>query len=360
MQPDLDHLHHRLLKAGLSTRRVAIVLCVGNAALVLFGLMATTFESHAAGIFLIALLAGVYVLMRHLAIIELRDTGAAIMRGLRRPTPITFKALAYPAWDMIAMAGAVAIAKWLSDDYTPTFWYDWFLSLPVWLTPTFALLAVSRTYITIWSRARMRDVLILILTLQAGLLLSLGLALLIDPYSQIQKCLLYTLVLFAVGHPAIVFLRISYRLMEELVSWSRSKEETKSDGRRVLLYGTGAKCWLLIRELSFNKSEHVHRRSIIGMVDDDESLHARWVYGYMVLGGGKDLSRLIVAHQITGIVVTAELSPKSYSAVCELARQHGIELSEWNSGEQIIFPRPTDPKPRAALGSDPVSSDLLN
>ena len=66
------------------------------------------------------------------------------------------------------MAGAVAIAKWLSDEYTPAFWYDWFLSLPVWLTPTFALLAVSRTYITIWSRARMRDVLILFLTLRAG------------------------------------------------------------------------------------------------------------------------------------------------------------------------------------------------
>jgi len=277
MQPDLDHLHHRLLKSGLSTRRVAIVLCVGNAALVLFGLMVTTFESHAAGIFLIALLAGVYVLMRHLAIIELRDTGAALLRGLRRPTPITFKALGYPAWDMLAMAAAVAVAKLLSDDYTPNFWYDWFLSLPVWLTPTFALLAVSRTYITIWSRARMRDVLTLVLTLQAGLLFSLGLALLIDPYSEIQKCLLYTLVIFAIGHPAIVFLRVAYRLMEELVSWSRSKEQSRPDEERILLYGSGARCWLLLRELAFSKSESVHHRTIVGLVDDDESLHFRRV-----------------------------------------------------------------------------------
>jgi UDP-N-acetylmuramyl pentapeptide phosphotransferase/UDP-N-acetylglucosamine-1-phosphate transferase len=356
MQPDLDHLHHRLLKAGLSTRRVAIVLCVGNAGLVLFGLMVTTFESHAAGIFLIALLAGVYVLMRHLAIIELRDTGAALLRGLRRPTPITFKALGYPAWDMTAMAGAVAIAKWLSeDDYTPSFWYDWFLSLPVWLTPTFALLAVSRTYITIWSRARMRDVLILFLTLQAGLLLSLGLALVIDPYSQIQKSMLYTLVIFAIGHPTIIFLRVAYRLMEELVSWSRSKEQTRPDERRVLLYGTGARCWLLLRELGFSKSENIGGRTIIGMVDDDESLHSRWVYGYLVMGGGKDLPRLITTYKITGIIVTADLTPKSREAVCNLAHQGGIEISEWISSEQIIVPRPALSKSVVELESKPVS-----
>lgn len=355
MQPDLDHLHHRLLKSGLSTRRVAIVLCVGNAALVLFGLMVTTFESHAAGIFLIALLAGVYVLMRHLAIIELRDTGAALLRGLRRPTPITFKALGYPAWDMLAMAAAVAVAKLLSDDYTPNFWYDWFLSLPVWLTPTFALLAVSRTYITIWSRARMRDVLTLVLTLQAGLLFSLGLALLIDPYSEIQKCLLYTLVIFAIGHPAIVFLRVAYRLMEELVSWSRSKEQSRPDEERILLYGSGARCWLLLRELAFSKSESVHHRTIVGLVDDDESLHFRWVYGYLVLGGGKDLPRLIAAHKITGIIVAADLAAKSRESVCDLALEGGLEISEWVSGEQIIVPKPTVARPLPELQPKPVS-----
>lgn len=355
MQPDLDHLHHRLLKSGLSTRRVAIVLCAGNAGLVLFGLMATTFESHAAGIFLIALLAGVYVLMRHLAIIELRDTGAALLRGLRRPTPITFKALGYPAWDMLAMAGAVALAKRLSDDYTPSFWYDWFLSLPVWLTPTFALLAVSRTYITIWSRARMRDVLTLFLTLQAGLLLSLGLALLIDPESQIEKCLLYSLVIFGIGHPAIIFLRVVYRLMEELVNWSRSKEASKTDGRRVLLYGTGARCWLLLRELGFSKSEPAHGRTIVGMIDDDESLHSSWVYGYLVLGGGKDLPRLIATHHITGIVLTALLKPEAHAAVQELARQHNLELSEWCSGERVIFAGSAATRDISEVEAKPVS-----
>jgi len=73
MTADVEHLHHRLVKMGLSTRRVAIVLCVTNAVLVVFGLLLTTFQSHASGIFLLALLVFVYVLLRHMAVIELRE-----------------------------------------------------------------------------------------------------------------------------------------------------------------------------------------------------------------------------------------------------------------------------------------------
>jgi len=53
MTADVEHLHHRLAKAGLSTRRVAMVLCITNAVLVIFGLLITTFQSHASDIFLL-------------------------------------------------------------------------------------------------------------------------------------------------------------------------------------------------------------------------------------------------------------------------------------------------------------------
>ncbi len=337
MQPDLDHLHHRLLKSGLSTRRVAMVLCVGNIALVVFGLMVTMFESHAAGIFLIAFLAGAYVLLRHLAIIELRDTGNALMRGLRRPTPITFKALAYPAWDMAWMSLAVLVAKFLTETYTSDFWYDWFVSLPIWLTPTFALLAASRTYITIWSRARLRDVLILFLTLVLGLMLSLGLALLIYPDNQYQKILLVALSIFAIGQPAILALRVFYRVVEELVGWSRFGDSAKMGRRRILVYGAGSRCWLWLRYLSFANAEISTGRSIVGLVDDDSTLHGRWVYGYPVLGGRGDFAALIARHGINAIVVTADLTPESSAAVRQTCLEHGLELSEWTSGEQIII-----------------------
>ena len=68
MHADVEHLHHRLLKSGLSTRRVATILYITNGGLVVFGLLMITFKSHIYGIFLLALLASVYVLLRHMAV----------------------------------------------------------------------------------------------------------------------------------------------------------------------------------------------------------------------------------------------------------------------------------------------------
>lgn len=92
-QPDLDHLHHRLLKAGWSPTRVALSLCGIQAGLAGFGLLLTGLRSRAVGISLIAVLTIVVLLLRFLAFVELRDTWNLIRGGLGRPQRATFKAL---------------------------------------------------------------------------------------------------------------------------------------------------------------------------------------------------------------------------------------------------------------------------
>ncbi|HEY2329328.1 MAG TPA: MraY family glycosyltransferase [Verrucomicrobiae bacterium] len=218
MQPDVEHLHHRLTKSGLNTQQVATFLYVINGALVAVGLLITLFQSHAAGIFLIALLAGVYVLMRQLAVIELRETGRALLMGLRRPTHSTFKALAYPVWDMVWLAGSLALIMWVIEDQKVDFWHTWFVDLPVWVTPTFSLLALSRTYVTYWPRARLRDVLMVLFWLQTGILFSLGLALVIDPAGG-AKWVLRAILVAGISHPVIITSRLFYRCIEELDLW---------------------------------------------------------------------------------------------------------------------------------------------
>ena len=339
MQPDLEHLHHRLLKAGMSTRRAATLLCAGNATLVAFSLLITTFKSHATGIFLIALLAGAYVLMRHLAVLELRDTGQALLAGLRRPSHSMLKTLAYPVWDMVCLTGSVAIAMWALETPGAGFWHEWFLDLPVWVTPTFTLLAVSRTYQIIWTRARARDVFMLIAMLGLGLFLSLGIALLIDPYNNITKWLLWTLVVGALSHPLIVGVRMVYWLVEALAIWPSSQNELSPDSERMVLYGAGGRCRLFLRERGFNASRKGDGRIIVGLIDDEPSLHSQWVYGHMVLGGGKDLPRLIDPHHLTGIIITAGLRPEAREAVGELALKHELDLREWGFVERpVVLP----------------------
>jgi UDP-GlcNAc:undecaprenyl-phosphate/decaprenyl-phosphate GlcNAc-1-phosphate transferase len=328
MQADVEHLHHRLLKMGLSTRRVATVLCVINGGLVGFGLLMATFQSHASGIFLLALLAAVYVLLRRMAVIELRDTGKMLLAGLRRPTHAQLKALAYPVWDMVCLAGGVAIAMRIFDPSPVGFWRSWFLDLPVWVTPTFSLLALSRTYVIVWTRARILDVLMLLFTLAGGLLLSVGIALLIDPYHA-ANCVLMALVIGAISHPAIVGARVFYRCIEEIVLYLKSGSESNVPDERVVLYGAGGRCQLFLRERGFHDSRSFDNRTIVGLIDDETSLHFNWVHGHLVLGGLRDLPQLIPRHRITSIIITANLETRALETVQELASQYRLSLTEW-------------------------------
>jgi UDP-GlcNAc:undecaprenyl-phosphate/decaprenyl-phosphate GlcNAc-1-phosphate transferase len=335
MQPDLEHLHHRLIQSGLSTRRVAMFLCVLNGGLVMVGLLITLFRSHAAGIFLIALLAGAYVLMRHLAIIELRETGRALLMGLRRPTHSTLKALAYPVWDMVWLAGSLAFIMWELEEQKVGFWHNWFLELPVWVTPTFSLLALSRTYVTYWPRARLRDVLMVMFWLLMGILFSLGLALAIDPASA-SKWVLRALLVAGISHPVILISRLIYRCIEELELWLRRQGESVGETEKVLLYGAGVRAQLFLKDRAIKNAKHPDGRLIMGFIDDENTLRFQWVYGHLVLGGLKELPQLIIREKINRIIIVAELPPEKREAIQKIAGQTGIQLSEWYSEEHKV------------------------
>ena len=338
MQPDVEHLHHRLIQSGLSTQRVATFLYILNGGLVTVGLMLMLFQSHAAGIFLIALLAGVYVLMRQLAVIELRETGRALLMGLHRPTHATFKALAYPVWDMFWLAGSLALIMWVIEGQRVDFWHTWFVDLPVWVTPTFSLLALSRTYVTYWPRARLRDVLMVLIWLQAGVLFSLGLALVIEP-SASMKWIVRAILVAGISHPVLVASRLFYRCVEELVLWLK-RQGDPGETERVLLYGAGVRAQLFLKDRALRIAKNFDGRLILGFIDDEKYLHFQWVYGQLVLGGLTGLPALIERQKINRVIIVAELSPGSRRAIEEIAVQTGIRLSDWHPNERDIVLSP--------------------
>ncbi|MDA0989292.1 MAG: MraY family glycosyltransferase, partial [Verrucomicrobia bacterium] len=82
---DLDHIHHRLGRRGLSQPKIVTVLYMVGIALVAVGLLGMVFESHAIGIYILAFVGGTYVTVRHLARVELWDSGKILARGVHRP-----------------------------------------------------------------------------------------------------------------------------------------------------------------------------------------------------------------------------------------------------------------------------------
>jgi len=335
MQPDLDHLHHRLLAAGFTTSRVATSLYILNLGLVAFGLLAVTFKSRAAGLLMLAMLFGVYLILRHVAHIELRDTGRAILGGIKRPSYSALTSVAYQGWDIAVLAAALAFAMHLLEPARPDFWRAWFLDLPLWVTPSFSLLALSRTYLTTWTRVRGLDVLMLVTYLAGGLVLSLGLALLIDP-AQTRLWLLRGLLVGALSHPLILIVRLYYRAAEEIFMYFRNRGDRRVASTRILLYGAGARCQLFLKDRGFSAQRSQERSVIIGLVDDDPKLHGRWVYGYPVLGGACELSSLITRHRPTDIIVVATLREDCCSMLHQLALQSGVQLSEWFVSNRLL------------------------
>jgi UDP-N-acetylmuramyl pentapeptide phosphotransferase/UDP-N-acetylglucosamine-1-phosphate transferase len=341
MQADTEHIHHRLARSGFSTSRVATFLYGLNGALVTIGLTIMFFQSRAAGIFLIALLAGVYVFMRQLAVIELRETGSALLMGLRRPGHSTLRALAYPVWDMLWLAGSLAMIMWAVEGQRVDFWHTWFTELPVWVTPTFSLLALSRTYVTHWPRARLRDVLMVMFWLQAGILLSLGLALIIDPDS-VSQSLVRAILIIGISHPVIVASRLVYRCLDELVFWLRRQGDGSGELERVILYGAGVRAQLFLKDRALKIVKQPDGRNILGFLDDETGLHFQWVYGFKVLGGSRELPGLIERQKIGRVIIVSELLPQNLAAIHEIAARTGIKLSEWRPKEQEVSPLETE------------------
>jgi FlaA1/EpsC-like NDP-sugar epimerase len=122
----------------------------------------------------------------------------------------------------------------------------------------------------------------------------------------------------------------------------KPKTELHAEHERVVLYGAGGRCQLFLKEHGFNSASNFDGQLIVGLIDDEPTLHFKWVYGHMVLGGLKDLPHLITQHRIAGIIITAGLNPESRSVVRELAVQHGIRLSEWSFQNKIV-PPPVQP-----------------
>ncbi len=339
LQPDVEHLHHRLAKSGLSTQSVATFLYVLNGSFVTVGLAILFFHSQAAGIFLIAMLAAVYVLLRQLAVVELRETGRALLTGLRRPTHTTFKALLYPVWDMTVLSASLAFVLWEIEGVDLNFWHHWFLELPIWVTPTFTVLSLSRCYLIYWPRAQFRDFLMLVVCLVTGILVSLGLALIIDSGSR-SLWLMRALLVTATAHPLMVSARLLHRSLEELAMWFRIQGDPAGDTERILLYGAGAKARLFLLDHATRIARHSSQRNIVGLIDDELSLHNQWVYGQMVLGGFKELPRLIERHKISRVIVVADLLPENLAGIRELAARHKIKLDQWFLEERDISRRP--------------------
>lgn len=327
---DRDHLHHRLQAAGFSQRRAAWVLFAGAAALVTVALVAMMLSSYRAGVLMAAFAAFVYVVVRHLARIELIDSGRLIARGLRRPPSTAWCVFLAPLLDLgvLAVSFALVVAIVYPVAGLAQLKSHWLAQGPVAIGLPFLVLTFSGTYRRVWSRARISEYGVLAFWLISGIAVAVTIC---DSFSHVGYRRLIGSFLAYVGAavPGVMAVRVLPRLLQDAVAVLQRYQRGGPARTRVLLYGAGFRATLFLREQSFRSVEEMGRLEIEGFLDDDRNLQGRVVHGCPVIGTLDALTHVIDSRGIQGVVITADVGDEKRRRVGDVCERKGVSVWEW-------------------------------
>ena len=117
MSADTEHLHHRLADYGVNARNVSATLYLANALLVLVGLMSLLYSNFAIGLYVAAFCVVMYVTVRHVARLELWQSGLVIVYGLGDRVKPLSAFCTYAVLDLLGLGAAFLGTVWLLYPY---------------------------------------------------------------------------------------------------------------------------------------------------------------------------------------------------------------------------------------------------
>ncbi len=330
---DLDHLHHRLLRSGWSQRQVAIVLYAASACLVMTGLAAVAFRSlSGTGLYVIVFVAASYVVVRHVAHVELWDSGTALAKGLARLPRRFFVVPLYLAADLMTLVGSLVVADALVTGHVS--WravracvYDnalFFAGVPLLILMAFGM------YRRVWNRARTLDYFYLAAAATAGVVTGLGFSMMEDARRLAHDASRAGLMLMLIL-PGLVGVRLVRRLLHDGLADMTRRHGLSQNLPRTLLYGAGDMGILFLREEIHHAVRKGRRFTLCGFLDDDSNLHGRLIHGLPILGGMAALESVLDKTGATVIIVTADLQTETLSQLLPLAVERGVSILRWRT-----------------------------
>ncbi|MDD4101915.1 MAG: hypothetical protein PHU80_04705 [Kiritimatiellae bacterium] len=327
MQPDKDHLHHRLLREKMNQRTVAVILYMISAVLVAIGMGGTILKGRAPGLFLIAFIVAIFVVVRHLERVELWDTGRLIVhkrgtirQGVLMPT--------YMVLDVLFLCLTWIFARW--EVGLPINRKEMLADLPMFVVPVFVMLVVAKTYWRVWSRAQIRDFAVLTLAVFGGAGIGAGLAWIFNEDDPELMRFIFIYSAFAIF--PITGIRIWRDSISGLMQiMERRMLMDKVGTKRVLAYGGGLRFRALLREMA--EKSGANDRVIVGVLDDDINLRGRIIAGYKVLGVFDELPVLALMHKADALVITCEIDGEKQREVAKQAKALGLTVALWSCGE---------------------------
>ena len=333
LRPDIDHIHHRMLREGRSQKLIAVLLYGAAIGFVVIGLVSQVFASFSLGIYLLAFLAGSYAVMRHVARVELWSSTQAILQGLRRPRRKTVSVILYPVLDTMLLGGALFLSimlgeQWLKFEIVKERWVSLF---PIWVGVPFLLMFIGRTYRRVWSRARLSEYVVLSVVMAGGFLAAGALSNIIYAF-DLRQVLHFIAVMGMFALPGIIGMRLFFRVVQDFAPVvSRRPVGEKNKCSNILIYPADFESLLFLKARSLELVPSSETRCVIGLLDDDSNLYGRYVHGFEVLGGLTKIDSIIEKYGVTEIILTRGLDEEQMKTFMSIAAKSGVNLFEWQT-----------------------------
>lgn len=338
---DKDHLHHRLHATGRSQKKVALMLYVAALVLAAIGLLAQVFQDLAGGIYLLAFVAAVFVIVRHVAHVELWDSASALVHGLSRPLRREIVVPAYIVGDIAILL----VSQFISHLFVGgglgfnQMRQGLLESIAFQVAIPFVALAASGTYRRIWSRARLVDFVSLAASLCGGLAVGFAIATMVETeFTKVR--LLETAILGACALTLMTGVRLFRRIAADVRGSVMARGLTTADNlQRALIYGAGHSGLLFLHAEGDAAPGSGTGYRVVGFLDDDTNIHGRIMHGYPVLGGRENLATILPSTAADLVIVTARLNSESRSVLLAAAGACGVRVLKWRTGlEEISEP----------------------
>jgi UDP-GlcNAc:undecaprenyl-phosphate/decaprenyl-phosphate GlcNAc-1-phosphate transferase len=115
------------------------------------------------------------------------------------------------------------------------------------------------------------------------------------------------------------------RLLFNFYATYQKRELTRlSGGERVLIYGAGDRGEVALNSLI--KEDIIDYRPI-GFIDDNPAKYRKEILGYSIMGGIKDLEKIVIANQVQRIIISSPFINGNREGVLkEICRKHNVKL----------------------------------
>lgn len=318
--PDLDHIHHKLLRGGMSQRKAAMALYGTAIFICVVALGATAMADNRVALLMIGMIVVLHVIVRQIAQVELWTTTQVVLEGVRRPRNIVSHVVAM-GWDVSCLLFATyfVFGIILTRSFS-------MLHLAVCVFIPFATIYFYNIYKTVWTRSRISQLLVLLLQLIAGEALAYVALLWASDLkgSELVIGLLLHSLIAAIG---IVGIRASLRVARDLSAWLRSSVSSDRDVKTLIL-GAGENAILYLRQASFEDQQKAPRK-VIGLIDDNPSLYHKIVYGFPVRGTFEELERIIEEYEVNELIFTHYYTDELRAEVLALSKKHDLLVRDF-------------------------------